>query len=118
MPNVPEDIKRLLDPREHTTPLRGPLLYLWVYDPATDKLTVEHNDGRHPAFRITHKDLEPNAHPDSVRGFAMKIKGGWRIMDRDVKEVHDPYIVKHVLAALKGDPPPKHISHRYHGLPS
>lgn len=118
MTNVPEDLKRLLDPREHTDPLTGPFEYLWVYDPATEKLTVEHNQGKHPAFRTTHKDLEPNAHPDSVRGFAYKIKGGWRIMDRDMHEVTDPFILKRVLSRLKGDPDPVPTPHpRYHGLP-
>jgi hypothetical protein len=118
MSGVPEDIKKLLDPREHSAPITGPFQYLWVYDPATDKLTVEHNQGKHPAFRKTHKDLEPNAHPDAVRGLAFRIKGGWRIMDRDCHEVTDPFIVKRVLAKLKGEADPEPQPHpRYHGLP-
>jgi hypothetical protein len=117
---IPEDIKRLLDPGQNDKPDSGPIRYLWIYDPVKNKVTVEHNEGKHPAFRITHKDLEPFAtHEDAVRGYAYKIKGGWRICDRESREVADPYVVSRVVRKLEGKPDPEPGVHRrYHGLPS
>lgn len=119
MTKIPDDIKRLLDPGQDNTPESGPIQYLWVYDPLTNKVTVDDNEDKHPAERITHKDFMPDVtHESAVRGFAYKIKGGWRITDRDSREVPDPYINKLVVAALKQEPATEPEPHpRYHGAP-
>lgn len=120
MPSIPDDIKRLLDPGRSIDPDSGPISYLWVYDPVNNIVHVAHNEGRHPAYRITHKDHHPEiTHDSSMRGFAFKIKGGWRIVDRASKEIDDPYIVKKVVEALEGKPDHQPDLHPlYHGLPN
>jgi hypothetical protein len=118
MTSIPDDVKRLLDPGQSQEPITGPIQWLWVYDPVENEVHVDHNEGRHPAYHITHKDFMPHVHEDAVRGFAYRIKGGFRIVDRDSKEVTDPYIIKLVMAALKGEPTVAPKPHpRYHGLP-
>ncbi len=116
---IPDDIKRLLDPGQDADPDRGPIQYLWMYEPVNNKVLIDHNEGKHPAYRTTHKEFHPEVtHESSVRGFAYKIKGGWRITDRDSKEVKDPYLTKIVVAKLEGRPDPTPQEHpRYHGLP-
>ncbi len=116
---IPEDIKRLLDPGQSHEPDSGPIQWLWCYDPVENEVHVTHNEGRHPAYRITHKDHHPEVtHESSLRGFAFKIKGGWRIVDRASKEIGDPYIEKRVVAALEGKDFAAPTAHpRYHGLP-
>jgi hypothetical protein len=119
MTSIPEDIKRLLDPGKSTEPESGPLQWLWVYDPVENVVRIAHNEGRHPAYRITHKDHRPEVtHESSLRGFAFKIKGGWRVVDRASKEIDDPYIVRLVVEKLEGQPDRQPGEHpRYHGLP-
>lgn len=120
MTSIPEDIKRLLDPGKSTEPDAGPIQWLWVYDPVANVVHIAHNEGRHPAYRITHKDHHPEVtHESSLRGFAFKIKGGWRIVDRASKEIDDPYIVRLVVEKLEGKPDRQPEEHpRYHGLPN
>jgi hypothetical protein len=120
MTSIPEDIKRLLDPGKSTDPDPGPIQWLWVYDPVENAVHIAHNEGRHPAFRITHKDHHPEVtHESALRGFAFKIKGGWRIVDRDSKEIDDPYIVRLVVEKLEDKPDRQPEEHpRYHGLPN
>lgn len=120
MTSIPDDIKRLLDPGKSTEPDPGPLQWLWVYDPVDNVVHIAHNEGRHPAFRITHKDHHPEiTHESALRGFAFKIKGGWRIVDRASKEIDDPYIVRLVVEKLEGKPDRQPQEHsRYHGLPN
>ncbi len=102
---VPEDFKALLDPGKDTTPIKGPITYLWVYDPQENKVTLTDNESRHPAHRITHREFAQEVtHPSTIRGFAYKIRGGWRITNREHQEVEDPYVVKLVLHALHGQP--------------
>ena len=116
---IPEDIKRLLDPGKNTDPDPGPIQWLWVYDPVENVVHITHNEGRHPAYRITHKDHHPEiTHESALRGFAFKIKGGWRIVDRASKEIDDPYITRLVVEKLEGKPDHEPEEHpRYHGLP-
>jgi hypothetical protein len=115
-----DDIKDLQDPGKDTSPERRAATYLWVYDPAEDKLYVDHNEDKHPAHRITHAEFHQEVdHPNAVRGFAYSIKGGWRITDRDHKEVEDPYLIKLVVSTLDGAPLPTHPAHpRHHGMPA
>jgi hypothetical protein len=120
MTDIPPDLKRLLDPGQSPDPDPGPIQFLWVYDPVENEVHVDHNEDRHPTERITHKDFKTDVtHESAVRGFAYRIKGGWRITDRDSQEVKDPYIVKLVIAALKGEPAAQPGPHpRPHGMPS
>jgi hypothetical protein len=117
MPEIPTDVKKLFDPSQNHEPDPGPLQYLWLYSPVDNVVHIAHNEGRHPAYRITHKDHHPEiTHESSLRGFAFKIKGGWRIVDRASKELDDPYIVKMVMSKLESKPnltPPEHSL--YHG---
>jgi len=116
--SIPDDFKRLLDPGQDTTPDPGPIQHLWVYDPVENVVHITHNEGRHPAYRITHKDHHPEiTHESSLRGFAFKIKGGWRIVDRASKELDDPYVTKRVVLALEGKPNSESMPHPfYHAL--
>lgn len=115
---IPEDLKRLMDPGQSHDPDSGPISWYWVYDPVDNVVHIDHNEGRHPAYRITHKDHHPEiTHESSLRGFAFKIKGGWRIVDRASKEIDDPYITNMVVAALEGKPQSNPEPHpRYHGM--
>ena len=117
MTSVPDEIKRLLDPGQTHDPDPGPISWLWVYSPVDNIVHITHNEGRHPAYRITHKDHHPEiTHESAMRGFAFKIKGGWRIVDRASKEIDDPYVTKMVVLALEGKPQPDPIIHPgYHG---
>jgi hypothetical protein len=119
MTSLPDEIKKLLDPGQSHEPDPGPIQHLWVYNPVENVVHITHNDGRHPAYRITHKDHHPEiTHESALRGFAFKIKGGWRIVDRESKEIDDPYVVSLVVRKLEGKPNPTPEEHpRYHGLP-
>lgn len=75
--------------------------FLWVFDPQSDIVHLEHNSNRHPADHKTHKDLaEEVIHPDRVHGYAYRIPGGWRITDWDHRPVEDPHIRRLVHRAL------------------
>jgi len=118
---TPSDpIKDLLDPGKQPEDYDGPTTWLWAYDPVENTVHIAHNENQHPSERIVHKDFVPHiTHPSSVRGFAYKIKGGWRITDRDHKPVTDPYLTEQITRALKDEPtaqPKPH--HRYHGMPA
>lgn len=83
--------------------MSNPFYYLWVYDPHTGDVTVEHNDDRHPADAITHSDLaEIIPHPGRTHGYAYRIENGWRITDENHSEVLDPNILHEVKLKLKG----------------
>ena len=79
-----------------------PFKYLWVFDPMDASVHIEHNEDRHPAHHLTHKDIAPQAsHPGRLEGYAFKLEGGWRIMDTDGKVVDDPYITERIRKELK-----------------
>lgn len=79
----------------------GPTYWLWVFDPQEDKIILEHNEDRHPAHHITHKDLaELVPHPDRIHGYAYRIHGGWRITEDDHGAVDDPHVKHLVVQAL------------------
>lgn len=102
---IPEDFKRLLPEREAAEPSSEPEYYLWVFDPDTAKVHVEHNTDRHPARRIDHSDLaEKVSHPERIHGYAYRLRHGqgFRITDWDHKEIKDPYVKRQVSMALQG----------------
>lgn len=81
---------------------RGPVYYLWVFDPQEDKVIVEHNEGRHPAEHIDHSHLaERVPHPDRIHGYAHRTPNGWRITTDQHRPVDDPHVLKAVSDALK-----------------
>lgn len=104
MPSIPDDLKEFLDPGQSQESYAGPIVWLWVFDPQTAKVTITHNEDRPPAEAVTHKELAPEAtHPGRVQGYAYHIKGGFRITDDKHKAVTDPYITEHVRKALKAE---------------
>lgn len=81
----------------------GPIYFLWVFDPETGEVTLEHNEGRHAAEHVDHGHLaERVVHPDRVHGFAYKIRGGWRVTTWEHRPVDDPFILRKVKQALGG----------------
>lgn len=92
---------------------KGPIYVLWVFDPMTDKVSVEHNKGRHRALAVTHSQMAPDVvHPGRLQGYAYKIQGGWRITTEEHRMSDDPHIIKQVKKALaKAFPvkPPPHV---------
>jgi hypothetical protein len=118
MPIAP-DLKSLLPkqaaPQEEDD---RPVYYLWVFDPDTAKVLIEHNEDKHPADHVTHQDIGAHIHhPDKIQGYAYSIKDGWRITNDSHDEVKDPFVVKRVLSALRGEHPEAPLPHlRYHRL--
>lgn len=100
--SLPEDFSRLL-PKLAAEREEGPLYFLWVFNPDNDEVTVEHNEGRHPATHVDHGHLaERISSPERIHGFAYKIRGGWRVMTWEHQPVDDPHILKQVKLALAG----------------
>lgn len=101
---IPEDFKSLL-PQRVATFIPEHDYTLWVFNPETAKVILEHNGSKHPAHRIDHSELaERVPHPDRVHGYAYPLRhgGGFRITDWDHKPVKDPYIKRQVDLALQG----------------
>jgi hypothetical protein len=90
--DIPEDFIELL-PKTAAEPEDGPIYFLWVFDPHNDKVIIEHNEGRHPANHVDHRDLaEKVPHPERIHGYAYRIKSGWRITDYEHKPVDDSHV--------------------------
>lgn len=91
---------------------RRPLYYLWVFDPVTGRAHIDHNEGRHRAHTLTHKDIAPEVnHPDRLNGMAYRIQNGWRICDVEARPVKDTFIVDAIKRALNHEEPPKPLPH-------
>ena len=121
MTEIAPDLAQLLRNRRGAMePDDRPDEYLWTFDPEEAKVYIDHNEhpDRHPADHITHETLAPHVHhPDTVHGYAIPIKGGWRVMTDDYKPA-DPFIDRRVRAALNKEHPPAPLPHvRYHGAP-
>src|SRR3954470_19228437 len=103
MSNLPSDFTSLL-PRLSAAPEKGPVYFLWVFDPHEDKVILEHNEDRHPADAVDHGHLaERVPHPDRVHGFAYRIVGGWRITTDAHKPVDDVHIKELVRKSLENE---------------
>jgi hypothetical protein len=103
MSTLPPDFASLL-PRTSAAPEKGPIYFLWVFDPHEDKVILEHNEDRHPADAIDHGILaEKVPHPDRLHGFAYRIKGGWRITTDDHKPVDDAHVKELVRKSLQNE---------------
>jgi hypothetical protein len=99
--SIPDDFLQLLPGGDG---YHGPLYVLWVFDPVTARVTLESNDGKHPADHISHPDLagrEGIFHPSRVEGYAYHIQNGWRITDSEHRPVEDPFIINEVLKSLR-----------------
>lgn len=108
---IPEDIQQFFKIAEVAAGL--PTYYLWVFDPATGKAVVEHNEGVAPTEIHDHGDLaELVTHPNRVHGYAYRIRGGWRITDWEHKPVNDPYIVREVVHSLDQTHKMGHVASR------
>lgn len=78
-----------------------PFKWLWVFNPMDASVHLTHNEDRHPAHHVTHKDIAPEAtHPGRLEGYAFHIGGGWRIMTIEGKVVDDPYITEKIRLTL------------------
>lgn len=78
-----------------------PFYYLWLYDPHTDQVILEHNEDRKPAYWVTHREMiHKFPSHDTILGYAYDIKGGWRITDWDHKKIDDPHILKEIREVL------------------
>lgn len=101
MTDLPSDFTSLL-PRVSAAPEKGPVYYLWVFDPHEDKVILEHNEDRHPAQAVDHGDLAKRVtHEERVHGFAYRIHGGFRITDWEHKPLKDPHVLEAVRKALQ-----------------
>lgn len=122
MTDVAPDFQALLPQREALLrePYDGPIYWLWSFDPTDGHVVVHSNDGAPRAQAKTHDELAPEiTHPERLNGYAYKIQGGYRITTDDHKKLEDPYVVKAVLSALKGEQPKKPLPHiRHHGMPT
>lgn len=80
------------------------IYHRWGYDPRDDSVHInERNDF-------------------DLNGYAYRIDGGWRLTDEEHDAVDDPYIVRKVMEALKGDsnapePSDYHFGRLHYGLP-
>ncbi len=96
---VPDDFTKLLP--GVGLDYNSPDDFLWIFNPQSGEVTVEHNDDRHPAREIMHAELsERVGHPEPVCGHAYRIHMGWRITDDAHRPVTDPYIINQVLKQL------------------
>lgn len=121
MTDIAPDLQALLPPRTALhEPYDGPIYWLWAFDPEDGHVVVEHNEGRSRSEAKTHDELAPEiTHPARLNGFAYKIQGGYRITDEDHKKIDDPFVIKQVLTALKGEQSHKPLPHiRHHGMPA
>ena len=80
------------------------IYHRWGYDPHDDSIYINDRD-----------DLDNN-------GYAYRIQGGWRLTDQDHDAVDDPYIVRKVMEALRGDenssePADYHFDRLHYGQP-
>ena len=55
----------------------------WRYDPVTDEAFLDSKDG-------------------DIRGYAIRLDGGWRLTNMDHDTVDDLYITRKVMQALRG----------------
>lgn len=101
-------------------PYDGPLYWLFSFDPQDGHVVITQNDDRSRSEAVTHSELAPEiTHPARLNGFAYKIRGGYRITDDESKKLTDQFVIKKVLAALKGQQPSKPLPHiRPHGFPN
>jgi hypothetical protein len=99
MTEIPGDIREFFKVAESDQGL--PVYYLWVFDPDTGEVIVEHNEGVDPIEVHDHGDLARLvANPNRVHGYAYRIRGGWRITDWEHKPLGDPFILKRVVKSL------------------
>lgn len=97
----PKEFLELL-PKQSINVPEGPVYWLWVFDPQTGRVTIDHNEDRSRADAITHAELSGHVtHPNKVCGYAYKIQNGFRITDIDHRPVEDPFITNNVIAAIK-----------------
>ena len=97
---IPDDFRSLL-PKVAAEADGEPFYYLWVFDPHTGEVTIEHNEGRHPAEHIDHTELAQRVpHPDRIHGYAYRIGAGWRITTWEHRPVEDAYIHNQVAKEL------------------
>lgn len=120
MSNLPEDFKRLLPKQAAPHKEDRPIGYLWVYDPDTTEVHLQDEKGDHPAHYPTHAEMAQHVtHDDRQQGYAWSIDGGWRIEDEFSKKITDPFLLKRIHEALRGEHPAPPLPHvRYHGDPN
>lgn len=100
MPDIAPDFKALLP--KTGLDYDGPVYHLWVFHPEDDSVSLHNNHGEHPAEHITHGQLrQRHHHPETVHGYAYRIRGGWRITDDENHPIRDPHIVERVTQALR-----------------
>lgn len=104
---APESFKDLLPKKKHED-WKGPLYWLFVFDPEDAKAHLEDNEDRHPAEHLTHQDMHPEiTHPSRLNGYVYKIQGGYRITDDHHKPITDPFVKKQIKKALDEKYPPQ-----------
>lgn len=102
MPDVAPDFKALLPPTG--IDYDGPIYHLWVFHPEDDTVSVHSHKGVHPADHVTHSQLrQVHHHPETIHGYAYRIRGGWRITDDEHHPVDDPHVVEKVIKALRSE---------------
>ncbi len=99
--SVPDFIKEAFEGRVSAEPIKGPHMYRWVFNPqdATVELNHNHDRPRHKTEYLT--DMAAKHPHETVKGYAYRIKGGWRITDWEHKPLTDKYILKSVHTAIE-----------------
>jgi len=106
MSDIAEDFLNLLpDERQDWD---GPWEWLWVFDPVTGQVTLDHNHDRVLKDSVAHDEIAPHVvHPERQEGFVYKIKDGYRITDGKNKKLEDPFIIDAIHKALHREHTPK-----------
>jgi hypothetical protein len=68
-------------------PEQHKIYHHWAYDPYMDEAYIDGNQ------------------ECDQQGYVYRIDGGWRLTDKDHDAVDDPYLVRKVMDALRGDDP-------------
>ena len=101
---IPDDIKQLLDPAYDDSEYKGPVYWLWCFDPVKGKVTVATNEDKELTDTIGHEHIDPDAtHAERQEGYAYKIRGGYRITDVQHRAVKDPFVKREVRKACEQD---------------
>lgn len=80
------------------------LHYLFVYNPIDGDVEIEYNDVDNPIDARHHTEIKPHiSHPGRIDGYIFKIKGGYRIVNNDMKPIEDSFVMGRIMKQLKED---------------
>lgn len=95
---IPSEILEAFRKRKERKADVKTLYYSWLFFPKDASVELHHPGETDRANRKYH--LEHNSDPDTVHGYAYRIKGGWRVTDWEHKTC-DKYIANQVISAIE-----------------